>query len=278
MTNFSNRNGYKNALELEKCSQTLINKIYSFFYKEEYTPFNTLYSENYTTGIEEMMILMGLTYEFPDNRITKQNNSNKLASYLKNNSEWYIIYDFIELYIEYLEKDLEKQKRIITNFNKILESEVSAYRIVEKKVVPINNNMELKELTEATTTPFEAVNIHLNKALSFYSDRKLPDYENSIKESISAVEALCCIITGENGRNSTLGKTIKKLKEKGIHIHGSMETAYLNLYGYTSDEDGIRHGGINFSNAPSEDAKYMLISCSAFINYLIEKISKNQQQ
>ena len=42
----------------------------------------------------------------------------------------------------------------------------------------------------------------------------------------------------------------------------------------TSDEDGIRHGGIDFKWAPAEDAKYMLVSCSAFVNYLIEKWSK----
>ena len=36
----------------------------------------------------------------------------------------------------------------------------------------------------------------------------------------------------------------------------------------------MQYGGIDFANAPSEDAKYMLISCSAFINYLIEKWSK----
>ena len=41
-----------------------------------------------------------------------------------------------------------------------------------------------------------------------------------------------------------------------------------------SDEDGIRHGGIDFKWAPAEDAKYMLVSCSAFVNYLIEKWSK----
>ena len=46
------------------------------------------------------------------------------------------------------------------------------------------------------------------------------------------------------------------------------------MYGYASDEDGIRHGGIDFKGAPAEDAKYMLISCSAFVNYLIEKWSK----
>lgn len=55
-----------------------------------------------------------------------------------------------------------------------------------------------------------------------------------------------------------------------------LEQEFSSLYGYTSDEDGIRHGGIDFKNAPAEDAKYMLVSCSAFVNYLIEKYEKVQ--
>ena len=35
-----------------------------------------------------------------------------------------------------------------------------------------------------------------------------------------------------------------------------MESGFSSLYGYTSDQDGIRHGGIDFKNAPAEDAKY----------------------
>lgn len=67
---------------------------------------------------------------------------------------------------------------------------------------------------------------------------------------------------------------IKKLKDNGVHIHAAMEKAFTALYGYTSDENGIRHGSMDFSNALAEDAKYMLVSCSAFVNYLIEKWSK----
>lgn len=39
-----------------------------------------------------------------------------------------------------------------------------------------------------------------------------------------------------------------------------MENAFSVMYGYTSDESRIRHGGIDFTNAPSEDAKYMLVT------------------
>lgn len=40
--------------------------------------------------------------------------------------------------------------------------------------------------------------------------------------------------------------------------------------GYTSDEGGIRHAeGLFESNVTFEEAKYMLVSCCAFVNYLI---------
>ena len=74
-----------------------------------------------------------------------------------------------------------------------------------------------------------------------------------------------------------VGKALKNFKENGVHIHSAMESAFSSLYGYTSDENGIRHGGMDFKEAPSEDAKYMLVSCSAFVNYLIKKWSKVQK-
>lgn len=185
---------------------------------------------------------------------------------------WYEVYDFVELHLSYLNDDEKKER--IKKYNELFEQEKAGYRIVSGEIAPITNESEIRVIEQATDTAFESVNQHMQKALNFYADIKEPDYENSIKESISAVEAMCCIITGMSGANSSLGKTIKKLKENGIHIHSSMENAFSSLYGYTSNEDGIRHGGIDFKNAPAEDAKYMLISCSAFVNYLIEKYRK----
>lgn len=63
-----------------------------------------------------------------------------------------------------------------------------------------------------------------------------------------------------SGSKATLGNVIQKLKDNDIHIHQVLENAFSVMYGYTSDESGIRHGGIDFTNAPSEDAKYMLVT------------------
>lgn len=159
-------------------------------------------------------------------------------------------------------------------FNSILEQQKSGYRLIDGLISPIIGEVEIECIEKAINSNFHSVNTHLQKALQFYSDKENPDYENSIKESISAVEAMCCIITGMTGASATLGAALKKLEESGVVIHGAMRAAFSQLYGYASDADGIRHGGIDFKNAPSEDAKYMLVSCSAFINYLIEKHSK----
>lgn len=128
----------------------------------------------------------------------------------------------------------------------------------------------MREIKQALENPYSSVYDHLSKANKLIADRSKPDYENSIKESISAVEALCKILTGITGKESCLGKMLKKLEEKGIVIHPGLKAAFNSLYGYTSDANGIRHAGnIGGPASTFEEAKFMLVSCSAFVNYLI---------
>ena len=195
----------------------------------------------------------------------------RLKSYILSSSSWFEVYDFVEIHLSFLEKDDCTQR--IQQYNEIFVEEKSGYRIVAGEIAPITNKSEIQSIEQATSTPYQSVNQHIQKALAFYANIKTPDYENSVKESISAVEAMCCIITG---KNATLNKAIEKLKNNGVHIHPALEKAFISLYAYTCDEKGIRHAGIEFVNAPAEDAKYMLISCSAFVNYLMEKWSKVQ--
>ena len=265
--------GYNlSSIQLECASDTLKRRIMASFYKQEFDTYDVIDWTEYTTGIEDMMIEMGVPYEFPSNDIIKRRNAQALQAYVLGSKEWYTIYDFIERYLSVSSNDTKEKMTKI--FNRILEDEVAAYRILDDMVIPITSKSELSTIEDAINIKYDSVKIHISKALNLFSDRKIPDYENSIKESISAVEAMCCIITGLTGGNATLGKALKKLKDSGVYIHSAMESAFSSLYGYTSDEKGIRHGGIDFTNAPSEDAKYMLVSCSAFVNYLMEKWRK----
>lgn len=151
--------------------------------------------------------------------------------------------------------------------NEVFEKEYIGYRFIDEKITPISDKYEVAAVNEALQNVYQPVREHISKANSLLADRENPDYENSIKESISAVEAICEIITGESG---TLGKLLTKVEQKGVYIHSALQSAYKVLYGYTSDASGIRHarklGGVDSTFA---EAKYMLVACSAFVNYLM---------
>lgn len=143
-----------------------------------------------------------------------------------------------------------------------------AYRIVNKEIVEITSEEEIVTIEEALSSNKNNIKTHLNKALELYAQKPAGDYRNSIKESISAVEAISRDITGENTLN------FKKMEEKGVILPSVLRQAFEKLYGYTNDKStGIRHALMDDTNAPqAEEALFMLVSCSAFINYLNKKV------
>lgn len=171
-------------------------------------------------------------------------------------------------YYDFYNKTYRNQS-IYEEVNDFFVRECIGYRFVDEIIVPISDTYEVNALEEALNNRYEPVYQHLSKANKFLADRDKPDYENSIKESISAVEAICEIITGIKGKEATLGTMLKKLEENGVKIHQALKSAFSTLYGYTSDANGIRHAGdIGGKSSTFEEAKFMLVSCSAFINYL----------
>lgn len=190
--------------------------------------------------------------------------------------KWYQCFDFIEILLQfdYMNTDEGSLIRLKDNLNGDLENEKMGYRIIDNQIVDITNKEEIDEIEDALNSDFDVVNSHIQKSLELYSDRKNPDYKNSIKESITAVESMCCIICG---KKVELGKALGNLEKNGIYIHGAMKNGFQSLYGYTSDESGIRHGGIEDKEVTEEDAKFMLITCSAFVNYLKVKLEKMKE-
>lgn len=153
--------------------------------------------------------------------------------------------------------------------NSCFEREYIGYRFVDEIIVPISNKNEVETIQETLNTKYRPVYEHISKANKLLADREHPDFENSIKESISAVEAICEILTGAKYNEATLSKMLKKLEERGVVIHSALKSAFNTLYGYTSDANGIRHAGdIGGPASTFEEAKFMLVACCAFINYL----------
>ena len=164
---------------------------------------------------------------------------------------------------------------IYNGFNQLFEKEYVGYRFVAGEITPITNSLEIQEIEQACQIPFEGAHVQLQKALGFLSDREHPDYKNSIKESISAVESVCETIVGsENG--ATLGKAVKHLEEHGLKIHSRLREGISKLYGYACDQGGVRHGeGEVESTVTFEEAKLMMVTCSAIVNYLVAEYGKH---
>ena len=190
------------------------------------------------------------------------------------NWDYLEIYDFVD-FIAVSDNEYFYNEDYIEAMNFVLKRDLSGYRFVNGILTPIINEVEIGEIERAisstTNGNLKGVNIHLSDALNKLSDKKNPDYRNSIKESISALESLCQKITGD--QKAELGKALKILGSK-LPIHRALEQGFIKIYGYTSDSDGIRHAMMEETNLDQEDALYMLIAVSSFINYLITKVNK----
>lgn len=190
--------------------------------------------------------------------------------------EWYEVYDFMEFIARHSDKSGLQIKYSSSSFanqlNHILERELSGYRFVGDSLVPITNPSEVVSISEAISDTdlhgLNGANEHLETALKMLGKKPTPDYRNAIKEAISAVESLCNKLTAK--KSSGLKEALNEL-EKYIQIHGAMKQGFLKLYGYTSDQYGIRHAIFDEQDVGYHEAKYMIVSCSAFINFIIGK-------
>jgi hypothetical protein len=174
--------------------------------------------------------------------------------------QWYEVYDLFEWFIQ--DSDSLMSDKDIAFANDILERENSAYRIVRKVIAEITDQNEIKAIEDALVVPPEPVREHIMTSLQFLSDRETPDYRNSIKEAISAVEASCRLVSGMP--SATLGDALKKIPD----LHPALQKSFLALYGFTSDANGIRHSLLDEPKLTYADAKFMLSTCSAFVSYL----------
>lgn len=179
--------------------------------------------------------------------------------------DWYRVYDFLEfiLGIESYQKD-----EFIKKMNSIFIDEKAQYKIINEKVTPLISEVEVEEIEKAIESRYSAVSKHIQKALEFFCKRPTPDYQNSIKESISAIEALARIVLKKP--SATLGELAEQLD-----IHPSLKVAIKKLYGWTSDEGGIRHAENGKElKIDEKEARYMLVQCSALVSYIVSKNEK----
>jgi hypothetical protein len=145
-----------------------------------------------------------------------------------------------------------------------------AYRVVDGQIIcPIASDNERATIERAFSDLHEfglhGARTHLRKAAEELMARRFAD---SVRESIHAVESAAEALE----TSGQLSKALDKL-ESSAGIHGAMKRAFLALYGYTSNAEGVRHALV-FAEAPSvdeTDALFMIGACAAFVSYLVNK-------
>lgn len=262
--NFSKKYGYviNKSINKECINKAIENSIYNWLsiLREDRINYNKVELEIWLYFLNERID------EFPC-----QYGKEVAREYIQQDSDWYYKLDFIEFVCNTINK-IGVNKELIKRSNIFLNNEFKrhnyAYRLVDNKIIEITDECEIKSIEDTLKLSNKNVEYHIQTALKNLSPSH-SDYRNSIKESISAVECICRQITGE----STLDRALDKLENKGIKINAQMKQGFEKLYYYTNDKTtGIRHALMDDTNTPSSDeAIYMLVMCSAFINYLIKK-------
>ncbi|QXG80053.1 AbiJ-NTD4 domain-containing protein [Rhodospirillum rubrum] len=263
---FSEINGFsQKRLELQIDSMdcalrnALWNVLFLYLFNNPYRYNSTVYLKTDFNSALWIYFFKERIDEFPSNV--------EFVQYVKNSllhGEFYLFYDLIDFVLEggYFCKGSDL---FIGACNKALKKEMSGWRIVGQKITKITSEEEIDCVNSSIEAfPKDPVAIHLQTAIGFLSDRESPDYRNSMKESISAVESVCRCISGKK----TFQSALNEIQNMGIIRHSALRDGLNKIYAYTSDENGVRHNLTDNPNVDFDDAKFMLVMCSAFINFI----------
>ncbi|MEH6462136.1 hypothetical protein [Chitinimonas sp. JJ19] len=111
---------------------------------------------------------------------------------------------------------------------------------------------------------------HYEKALQFFRNPTNPDYENSIKEAVCAVEAAGKILF-PTSKASTLGDLIKWLRyPNNVAVPKAICQTFEGIYAFRSGGEGIGHGGTQGGKATLEVTEYVLALSASQIIYLVD--------
>jgi AbiJ N-terminal domain 4 len=271
MKSFSQRKGLKSVseiLQIESMSDELKNSLWNVLHTHIWSDPEFFETISHRISIYMFSRILWENY-FKRPLDTISNRPNVVFDEIRTYyflAKWNEVYDFLEFVVS-----LYQNLPLANGINFVLDRELSGYKLISGFLVDITSEEETKMIEEGMRdTQFSGVSAHIQRALELYANREKPDYRNSIKESISAVESMARILAGTP--SVTLGDALKIIEKNG-KLHKALKDGFLKLYGYTSDEQGIRHAMLDEPDLTAADARYFLVSCSAFVNYLKAQLS-----
>ena len=185
-------------------------------------------------------------------------------------------YHEVIAFVEYILRHEECSSDLYCAIEQAFARTSTAYLV--EKVGEISTIMPRisREAGDATRQAIETLNAgstdgaatHLRQATEHINSGQHAD---SIADSIHTVESVACTIDPK--ANKTLGPALDSLEKAGVLKHPALKEAFKKLYGYTSDEEGIRHALLDKDAADVglNEAIFMFGACASFAAYLTEK-------
>ena len=182
------------------------------------------------------------------------------------------VFDFLQFLMRHSFAPQGLSKFINSTFEKFM----CAYTVIDEgpTIVPVS----LPEQSESTIKSFHTLSEkifagarqHLIESAQLINAGKPAA---SVRESIHAIESVARCL--DERASTSLKPALDALSKKNVELHPAFKKGVERLYGYTNDEDGIRHAQLGHDvNVDMEDAVFMFGACAAFSAYLVDKARK----
>ncbi|QZY56668.1 AbiJ-NTD4 domain-containing protein [Crassaminicella profunda] len=204
--------------------------------------------------------------------------------------EWSQIYTFIERIYEkllkarYVPGDLieleEAQLRFQDEINTLVREDNLAYEIMDGQFIRGGHAITRKNVEKMgivlAENRFSQARTHYNKALKFFRKNPQPDIENSVKESICALESTVEVITGKPVAND-FTKYLNKLQGNAEgQIPSPIVQSVIKIFAYRGGAKGVSHGNTNGLNISIHEAELVLNLVAGYITYFIDKLNYDE--
>ncbi len=276
--NFSQTHGYEDiptVLQLEELPSEARTRLWNVFYLHMKKSSSSSLAETHALDGKWKHIVGDIHSHFFCRPLDEwksdiEANSRIIRGTIEN--DWfYKVFDLIEFVMRHEKCDDE----FIESIQAVFEECQLAYRVDTNRppsIFPRTTPEEGEVLAAAITSLHDNGKIqsvkHLQESIKFIS---VGDWSNSIRESINAVESV--LRSSDHNKSSDLRKALDSLEKSNGPIHPALKEGILKLYGFSSDEPGVRHSNVDGknSNLGQNEAILMLGVCASLANYLSRK-------
>lgn len=282
---FSQRWEYESLpepMKLESLSDDLRREVYNAF-RDLFLTLNLVLNNHHIQFVER---LLGRYKKVPEDEIFKKDTASMFycevileeIKIIVTDHKFNKVLDFIEIAVN--------DRFVVSKFTEVIQQLFEKYSAAywldtyEKPYYFIPRTLEeqgfaVKESFHTLReSGMKAASIHLQQVAKQINTR---DYPKAIVDSIHAIETVAFSIDPESKKGLT--SALMSLEKRGIKIHPALKSGFIKIYGYTSNEPGIRHALRNKStpNIGLDEAMFMFGACASFAAYLVSKHQKAER-